>query len=76
MLLAWLAREHLHVDQAGAQHVALAVDHLGALGGVAAQMVAEIGDLAVAHQQAARLVLARRRIDQPRIEEGRCLFCR
>ena len=40
----------------GAEHVALAVDDLGALGRVAAQVRAEIGDLAVRDQQAARLV--------------------
>jgi transposase len=71
MFLAWLARKHLHVDQARAQHVALAVDHLRMLGCVAPQVAAEIGDLAVPYQQAARFVLARGGIDQPCIEEGR-----
>ena len=61
VLLAGLAGEHLHVDQAGAQHVALAVDDLRALvRRVAPQMAAQIGDHAVPHQQPARLVLAAR----------------
>ena len=38
VLQARLAGEHLHVDEAGAEHVALAVDDLGALGRVAAQV--------------------------------------
>ncbi len=74
MLLAGLAGEHLHVDQAGAQHVALAVDDIGALRGVAAQMPTEVGDHAALYQQAARLVLAGRGVDQAHVEEGRRLL--
>ena len=37
---------------------------LGALGRIAAQVGAEVGDHAVSHQQPARLVLARGRIDR------------
>jgi hypothetical protein len=53
VLLARLAREHLHVDQAGAQHVALAVDRPWRARARCGADGAEIGDLAVAHQQAA-----------------------
>ena len=60
VLEARLAGEHLHVDQAGAEHVALAVDDVDAVRRVAPQVRAEVGDDAVAHQQAARLVAARR----------------
>ena len=67
--LPGLAREHLAVDQAGRQHVALAVDDCGAFRRIAPQMRAEVGDQAVAHEQAARLVAAARGIDQARIDE-------
>ena len=55
--------------EAGGEHVALAVDDLGALGRVATQVRAEIGDHAIRDQQAARLVAVRCRVDQARVDE-------
>ena len=69
VLGAGFAGEHLRVDEAGAEHVALAVDDFGALGRVAAQVRAEVGDQAVLDQQPARLVAVRRRIDEARVDE-------
>ena len=77
MLVAGLAGEHLHVDEAGAEHVALAVDDLGAVRRVAAQVRPEVGDDAVLDEQAARLVPPVCRIDEARVEEdGRRLAAR
>jgi hypothetical protein len=74
--LAGLAGKNLHVDQPGAQHVALAVDDFGTLGRIAPQVAAQIGDLGAFDEQPARFILARGRIDQARVEENRCFFHR
>ena len=74
VLEARLAREHLHVDEAGAEHVAATVHDLGPVRRVAAQMRPEVGDDAVLDEQTARLVLPGCRIDEARVEEdGRLL---
>src|SRR5262245_58833010 len=67
-------REHLHVDEAGTEHVAPAVDDAGAFGRVAAQVPAEIGDHPVLDEEPARLVPAAGRVDEPRVEERRCFL--
>src|SRR5581483_1664699 len=74
---AWLAVEHLHVDEARAEHMPPAIDHPGVLGRIAAQMRAQVGDRRSLHQQPAGLVLAGGRVDQARVEERcRLLRCR
>jgi hypothetical protein len=62
MLLTGLASEYLHVHQPGAEDVAFAVDHLGALGSVAPQMRTHVCNHAIGDQQSAGLVPAARRI--------------
>jgi hypothetical protein len=59
MLLARLAGEHLHVDQAGAQHMAGAVDHLGLGARALADMRPAVGDGVALDDEPAQLVAAR-----------------
>ena len=48
MLLAGCAQVHVRVDERGQQRAAVALDDLGSGGGV--ERLAELGDLAVAHE--------------------------
>ena len=78
MLGTGLAGENLHVDEPWRQHVALAVDHLGAFRGVAPQMTSDVDDLSVGDENAARLVTARCRINDARIDKDcarGCVLC-
>ncbi len=72
VFLAGIAGEHLHVDEAGCEHVALAVDDSGAIRCIPPQMSAEIGDRTIAHHQAAGLVAPRGGVDQTRVQERGC----
>jgi hypothetical protein len=74
MLLAGLAGENLHVDQAGRQHMAAAVDALGPRRSIRPDMRADIGDRVAPDEQAAPLVTARERTDQPGVEEDDLLL--
>ena len=74
VLMARLAREHQHVDEAWRENVAGAVYELRVTNRVGSDLRAEIGDLAVLDQQAASLVEAGAGIDQPRIEQRRAAF--
>ncbi len=70
MLKAGLAGEHLRIDEPRGEDVPLAVDDGDAVGRVAAQMRADVGDEAFAHDEAARLVAVGRRIDDARVDES------
>ena len=67
---AGLADEGAHVDQAGRDHAAVAIDDLGALGH-AGRMDAALGlaDHAVGDQQVAGKIEIARRIDDPGVGE-------
>ncbi len=54
MLVAGFAGEDLRVDQAGGEDMAVAIDDRGAVGRVAAQMGADVGDDAVARRAVRR----------------------
>ena len=56
-----LAERGAHIDQAGAEHRAVRLDHGGTVG--TAETGTEIGDQAVAHQQLAWLIQPGARID-------------
>ena len=72
VLLAGLAQLHAHVDEAGRQAMAARIDHLGLVRqAFAIDPRADLGDAPVDGEQAARLVAAARRIEQPRIDAGR-----
>ncbi len=74
MLAAGLSGEDAHVDQAGAQNQAFAVDDLRVRRiGVVEQTRADIGDAAVLDQEPAAHVEVCRRIDQARVAEGDAL---
>ena len=71
MLRPRLAGEDAGVNQAGRQHQAMAVDDFRIGGfGIVEQTRADIGDLAVFHQQAAAHIHAAGRINQAGIPEG------
>ncbi len=67
VLVAGLAQRRPHVDEAGAQHRAVGVDQVRAVG--PRDPAAEIGDPAVADQQRAHFVPVGRRVDQARVDE-------
>ena len=66
---ARLAGEHEHIDEAWRENVAGAVDELRVANGVGSYLRAQVDDLAVLDQHAARLVEAGAGVDQPRVEE-------
>ena len=71
VLVARLAGEHEHIDEAWRENVAGAVDELRVANGVGSYLRAQVDDLAVLDQHAARLVEACAGVDQPRVEERR-----
>jgi hypothetical protein len=58
MLVARLAGEDHHVDEAGSKHAAAAVHDLGIAGGAGRDMRPEIGNDAVRDQRAAKRIEA------------------
>src|ERR1700732_1947955 len=69
MLGAGLAQLDAHVDEAGRETGAGAVDHLAVAGG--RQLAAELGDASVLDKEVAGTVEIARRVEQPGVaEEG------
>ena len=69
VLVPRLAGKHEHIDETWREDVAGAVDELRVANGVGSYLRAQVDDLAVLDQHAARLVEAGAGVDQPRVEE-------
>ena len=70
VLVAGLAGKDHHVDEAGREHVAAAIDDLGIADGARRDVRPEIGNEAVSDQHAAVLIEAGGGIDQPCIDKS------
>jgi hypothetical protein len=70
MLETRLSGEDHHVDQPGSERAPAAIHDFGVTCRACRNMAAEIGYAAVGDQDAAKLIEARGRIDEPRIDEG------
>ena len=72
VFLTRLAEMHLDIEQAGAEHIAAAIDHLGAVGrfSIVEKLCAKIRDGVADGEQASHFIHAGFRVDQARVGIG------